>query len=79
MKEGNINKGDEVVLENKYKGDIRYKDLGQYPGIGDIGKGRWVGVLGGNNQASRTTTITQERIMKFKEHLERQKSRRICM
>ena len=34
--EGNSDEDDEVVLENKYKGDTKYEDLGQSPGGGDI-------------------------------------------
>ena len=33
-----------MVLENKYKCDITYEDLGEYPGGGDIEGGGWVGV-----------------------------------
>ena len=29
MREGNVDEGDEVVLENKYKGKARYEDSGQ--------------------------------------------------
>ena len=31
-----------MVLENKYKGDIKYEDSGQSPGGGYIGVGGWV-------------------------------------
>ena len=37
---------DEVVLENKTKGDIKYEDLVQYTGSGDIGGGVWGGGVG---------------------------------
>ena len=29
VREGNVDEGDEVVLENKYKGKVRYEDSGQ--------------------------------------------------
>ena len=41
--EGNVDEGDEVVLKNKYKGEIKYQDCGQYPEGGDIVGGGWVG------------------------------------
>ena len=37
--EGGIYEGDEVVREDKYKGDINHEDSGQSPGGGDIGRG----------------------------------------
>ena len=43
LMEGNVDEGDEVVLENKFKGDIKYEDSGQSPEGGDIGGGVWVG------------------------------------
>ena len=36
---GNIHEDDEVVLDNKSKGDIKYDDLGQSSEGGDIGGG----------------------------------------
>ena len=35
-----------MVLENKYKGDIKYEDLRQYPGGGYIRRGGYVGGAG---------------------------------
>ena len=46
MREGNVDEGDEVVLEKKYKGNINYEDLRQSPGGGAIGGGGWVGGTG---------------------------------
>ena len=43
FREGNFNECGEVALENKYKCDITDEDSGQYPGVGDIGGGGWVG------------------------------------
>ena len=37
MREGNVNEGDDVVLEKKYKCDIIDEDSGQYPGRKDTG------------------------------------------
>ena len=34
MMEGEVDEGDEVVLENKSKGDIKYEYSGQYNGGG---------------------------------------------
>ena len=33
-----------MVLENKYKENIRYEDSGQSNGVRDIGREGWVGV-----------------------------------
>ena len=43
-REGNVDEVDEVVLENKYKENIRYEDSGQSNGVRDIGREGWVGV-----------------------------------
>ena len=43
VREENGDKGDEVVFENKYKGKIKYEDLKQPPGGGNIGGGGYVG------------------------------------
>ena len=43
VREGN---GDEGVLENKYKGGIKYEDLEQSPGGGNIGRGGYVDSAG---------------------------------
>ena len=51
MREGNIDEGGEVVLENNYKFDIKYEDLVQYPGGGDIWGGGWVGGAGEKSDA----------------------------
>ena len=36
VRAGNVHEDDEVVWDNNSKGDIKYEDLGQYPGGGDI-------------------------------------------
>ena len=51
MREGNIDEGGEVVLENNYKVDIKYEYLVQYPGGGDIWGGGWVGGAGEKSDA----------------------------
>ena len=43
MREGNVDEGDEVVLENRYKENIMYEDYGQYTGVRDIEEEVWVG------------------------------------
>ena len=43
VREGNGDEGDEVVLDNKYKIYIKYEDLEQSTGGGNIGKGGYVG------------------------------------
>ena len=35
-----------MVLDNNYKGGIKYEDLVKSPVIGDIGGGEWVGDSG---------------------------------
>ena len=37
VREGNVDEGDEVVLEKKYNCDITDEDSGQYPEGKDIG------------------------------------------
>ena len=44
--QGNVDEGDEVILDIKSKSDIKYENLVQYPGGGDIGLGGWVGGAG---------------------------------
>ena len=44
--EDNGNYGDVVVLENNYKGDIKYQDLGQSSGVEDIVGGGYIGGAG---------------------------------
>ena len=39
LREGNFDEGNDVVLENKYKGDIKYEDFGQSTGRVGIGEG----------------------------------------
>ena len=46
MWEVNVNKVDEVVWDNKYKGDIKYKGLVKYTGGRDIEVGGRVGGSG---------------------------------
>ena len=42
MREGNVDEGDEVSLENNSKGDIKYEYSGQSPEGEDIGGRGWV-------------------------------------
>ena len=61
MREGNVDEGDEVVLDNKYKVVIRYEYYGQYPGGVYIGVGGQIGGAREKNQTLGTTTSTQGR------------------
>ena len=46
VREGNGDEGDEVVVENKYKGNIKYEYLEKSPVGGNIGRGGYVGSSG---------------------------------
>ena len=41
--EGNVDEGDDEVLENKYKDNVRYEDYGKSTGVRDIGGEGWLG------------------------------------
>ena len=43
MREGNVDEGDEAVLENRYKENIRYEDYGKSTGVRYIMGEGWVG------------------------------------
>ena len=41
--EGNVDEGDDEVLENKYRDNVRYEDYGKSTGVRDIGGEGWLG------------------------------------